>query len=99
MDAPFCCNFNILFPKFHALDTPSSAMSTASIMLFNDRSIHRNCSQSILTIPFEGWLLQDVEQQSLISKKHRHYENVHAVKDYGNPLKYGMLQVNICAKK
>ncbi|KAK6776268.1 hypothetical protein RDI58_027269 [Solanum bulbocastanum] len=33
----------------------------------------------LLTIPSEGWLVQDAEQQSLILKKHHHYGNVHAV--------------------
>nr|YP_009872687.1 RNA polymerase beta subunit [Ctenolophon englerianus]QKT26927.1 RNA polymerase beta subunit [Ctenolophon englerianus] len=33
----------------------------------------------LLTIPSKGWLVQDVEQQSLILEKHYHYGNVHAV--------------------
>nr|ASA46253.2 RNA polymerase beta'' subunit [Drosera regia] len=33
----------------------------------------------LLTIPSKGWLVQDVEQQSLILEKHHHYGNVHAV--------------------
>ncbi|KAG5586134.1 hypothetical protein H5410_046568 [Solanum commersonii] len=32
----------------------------------------------LLTIPSKGWLVQDVEQQSLILEKHHHYGNVHA---------------------
>nr|YP_010389602.1 RNA polymerase beta'' subunit [Chesneya acaulis]UPT34346.1 RNA polymerase beta'' subunit [Chesneya acaulis] len=33
----------------------------------------------LLTIPSKRWLVQDVEQQSLILEKHNHYGNVHAV--------------------
>nr|YP_009993400.1 RNA polymerase beta'' subunit [Aquilaria rostrata]QNO35061.1 RNA polymerase beta'' subunit [Aquilaria rostrata] len=33
----------------------------------------------LLTIPSKGWLVQDVEQQSLILEKHHHFGNVHAV--------------------
>nr|YP_010008200.1 RNA polymerase beta'' subunit [Combretum kraussii]QNR87972.1 RNA polymerase beta'' subunit [Combretum kraussii] len=33
----------------------------------------------LLTIPSKRWLVQDAEQQRLISEKHYHYGNVHAV--------------------
>nr|YP_009407444.1 RNA polymerase beta'' subunit [Dionaea muscipula]ASA46402.1 RNA polymerase beta'' subunit [Dionaea muscipula] len=33
----------------------------------------------LLTIPSKGWLVHDVEQQSLILEKHHRYGNVHAV--------------------
>nr|ARV87595.2 RNA polymerase beta'' subunit [Drosera erythrorhiza] len=33
----------------------------------------------LLTIPSKGWLVQDVEQESLILEKHHHYGNVHTV--------------------
>nr|QJF46666.1 RNA polymerase beta'' subunit [Zantedeschia rehmannii] len=33
----------------------------------------------LLTIPSKGWLVQDVEQQSLILERHYHCGNVHAV--------------------
>nr|QCW94737.1 RNA polymerase subunit beta [Polygala alba] len=33
----------------------------------------------LLTIPSKGWLVQDVEEESLILEKHYHYGNVHAV--------------------
>ncbi|CAN6446879.1 unnamed protein product [Victoria cruziana] len=41
------------------------------------------------------WLVQDVEQQSLILEKHHHYGNVHRYKNYVNQSRYGMLPVNI----
>lgn len=55
----------------------------------------------LLTIPSKGWLVQDAEQQSFILEKQNNFGNVYAVekKNYANPLKYGMLQANICDNK
>nr|YP_009501389.1 RNA polymerase beta' subunit [Passiflora pittieri]AXB37958.1 RNA polymerase beta' subunit [Passiflora pittieri] len=33
----------------------------------------------LLTVPSKGWLVQDVEQQSVILEEHHHYGDVHAI--------------------
>ncbi|PHT54973.1 DNA-directed RNA polymerase subunit beta'' [Capsicum baccatum] len=70
-------HMNLLSPAIgDPISVPTQDMLIGLYVLTSGN--HRGVDD-LLTIPSKGWLVQDVEQQSLILEKHHHYGNVHAV--------------------